>query len=194
LSTAIDWLANNESIREVILSGGDPLLVPNQVLSAWFERIAALSHIRAIRIHSRLPVVLPERMTEDLLQLLRSVSRRLVLVIHANHAHEIRGDCAEKLRYLTSNGITILNQSVLLAGVNDTYAALSDLSWQLHEVGVLPYYLHQLDYVTGAMHFAVPDARATQLIEQLRGNLPGFLVPRLVREEPGAVSKSPIYS
>ena len=187
---ALDWLARRTDINEVILSGGDPLTLSNRRLGELLEALAALPHLRRLRIHSRTPVVIPERLDEGLAALLASPRWRATLVLHANHPREISPALAERCRALGRGGVTLFNQSVLLAGVNDDAEALASLSDALFEAGVLPYYLHQLDAVAGAAHFAVPDARARDLHAALRDRLPGFLVPRLAREEPGAGSKT----
>jgi len=187
---ALAWLASRPDIREVILSGGDPLTLNNRRLQELLAALAEIPHLRRLRIHSRTPVVIPERLDEGLAALLASPRWRATLVLHANHPREISPALAERCRALGRGGVTLLNQSVLLAGVNDDAEALASLSDALFEAGVLPYYLHQLDAVAGAAHFAVPDARARDLHAALRDRLPGFLVPRLAREEPGAGSKT----
>lgn len=187
---ALEWLASRPDIREVILSGGDPLTLNNRRLQELLAALAEIPHLRRLRIHSRTPVVIPERLDESLLTLLSAPRWQTALVLHANHPREISPALVERCRQWRREGITLLNQSVLLAGVNDCVDTLEALSDRLHEAGVMPYYLHQLDAVQGAAHFAVADSRAMQLHEQLRGRLPGFLVPRLSREEPGKPAKT----
>jgi len=187
---ALDWLAQRPDINEVILSGGDPLTLSNGRLSELLEALAELPHLRRLRIHSRTPVVIPERLDEDFTDLLAAPRWRATLVLHANHPREISAALAARCRALAGAGVTLLNQSVLLAGVNDQSDTLAALSDALFEAGVLPYYLHQLDAVAGAAHFAVPDARARAIHAALRNRLPGFLVPRLAREEPGEGAKT----
>ena len=193
-----DWepalvaLQEDTSITEVILSGGDPLVLSDRRLSLLFERLAGIEHLRRIRIHSRLPIVLPDRMTGKLLELLQQPELQTLFVVHANHPHEIAGDCREALRTLVSSGIPTLNQAVLLRGVNDSGEALAELSLRLVDIGVFPYYLHQLDRVQGAAHFEVSEAEGRALIDALRARLPGYAVPRFVREIPGAPSKTPL--
>lgn len=184
------YIAADPSIHEVILSGGDPLSLSDQRLAALTAELAAIPHLRRLRVHSRLPVVLPERVTPELLSWLSSSRLRPVLVVHANHAQEIDAAVGDALKRITAAGIPVLNQSVLLKGVNDSLGALCELSERLFAVGVLPYYLHQLDPVEGAAHFQVDDRQALSLASELQTRLPGYLVPRLVREEVGAPGKS----
>ena len=185
-------LAAARDISELILSGGDPLLLDDSALSALFARLAELAHLRRIRFHTRLPVVLPSRVTPALSALLRGQRQRTMVVIHANHPAELGAAAAAGLRALRDAGVPVLNQSVLLAGVNDSVDTLAALSERLFDCGVLPYYLHQLDRVAGAAHFAVPDAEARCIAEGLRARLPGYLTPLLVREEPAAPYKLPL--
>lgn len=187
---ALDWLAQRPDISEVILSGGDPLTLSNPRLRQLLEELARLPHLRRLRIHSRTPVVIPERLDDDLVELLAAPRWRATLVLHANHPREISPALEERCRELTRAGVTLLNQSVLLAGINDQTETLAALSDALFEAGVLPYYLHQLDPVAGAAHFAVPDHQARSIHAALRDRLPGFLVPRLAREEPGKAAKT----
>ena len=190
---ALDVLAGDRSLREVILSGGDPLMLTDARLEQLIARIADIPHVRRLRIHSRLPIVLPDRITGRLIELLRrSPSLTTIMVVHANHPAEIVADCAEALRLLVTSGIPTLNQTVLLRGINDDADILTGLSERLVDLGVMPYYLHQLDRVQGTAHFEVPDERAVKLIDTLRSRLPGYAVPRLVREVPGAISKQPL--
>lgn len=189
---AVDFIRADASIEEVILSGGDPLSLSTPKLAELTEALATVPHLRRLRIHTRLPIVLPERVDEEFLRWLVRLPWPVAIVLHANHANEIDASVAAACTRLRDVGAHLLNQSVLLRGINDTDAALSDLSQRLFDCGVLPYYLHQLDRVAGAAHFAVDDARAVELIERLRGRLSGYLVPKLVREVPGAGSKIPL--
>ncbi|HHH49077.1 MAG TPA: EF-P beta-lysylation protein EpmB, partial [Gammaproteobacteria bacterium] len=182
-------IAADTRINEVILSGGDPLNLDTPRLRTLGEGLREIPHIRRLRIHSRMPVVLPARIDDELLAWLAGLPWPTVLVVHANHGNEIDAGVARGLRRLQAAGATLLNQSVLLRGVNDSVGALADLSEGLFEAGVLPYYLHLLDRVQGAAHFTVDDARARGLVERLRRQLPGYLVPRLVREQAGAPYK-----
>ena len=192
LDSTLAELAAAADIHEVILSGGDPLLLDDAALAHLLARLAHIDHLKRLRIHSRLPVVLPERVTPALCRLLATHPQRCVLVIHANHPAELGRAVAEALAHLQKAGITMLNQSVLLRGVNDAVATLAELSERLFDCGVLPYYLHQLDRIAGAAHFAVDDARARDIAVALRGQLPGYLTPLLVREAPGEPSKVPL--
>lgn len=177
------------SIHEVILSGGDPLTVPDQELAQFAERLAEIPHLRRLRIHSRLPIVIPERVTEELIAWMRGVRLATILVIHVNHPAEIDAAVASALGRLIDAGIPVLSQSVLLRGVNDRVETLAEMFEQLADLRVMPYYLHQLDAVAGAAHFEVPTAVGVELIAQLRARLPGYIVPRYVRETRGGLYK-----
>ncbi|WP_295538346.1 EF-P beta-lysylation protein EpmB [uncultured Thiohalocapsa sp.] len=192
LDAALAELAAATDVHELILSGGDPLLLDDHALADLLGRVAGMAHLRRIRVHSRLPIVLPSRVTPALGRLLAAQPQRCVLVIHANHPAELGAAAADALAALGEAGVTLLNQSVLLRGVNDDADCLTALSERLFDCGVLPYYLHQLDPVAGAAHFAVDDARARTLATALRSRLPGYLTPLLVRELPGAGSKLPL--
>lgn len=183
----------DSSITEVLLSGGDPLTLSDRRLAGLLEGLEAIPHVRRIRVHTRLPVVLPERVDAGFLAVWNSLRRlQRIVVIHANHAQELRdaADVQAALGALRAAGTTLLNQSVLLRGVNDSSAALEELSLVLFESGVLPYYLHMLDPVRGAAHFDVPEDEARRLHATLTARLPGYLVPRLVREVAGAAAKT----
>ena len=189
---AIEYLAADPSLQEVILSGGDPLSLSDALLRRLARDLAEIPHLRTLRVHTRMPVVLPERVDESLLGWLAGTRLQPVVVLHANHARELDGAVAAAVARLRGAGALVLNQAVLLAGVNDSPEALADLSRRLLAFGVLPYYLHQLDRVRGASAFAVSDERALALYRALRERLPGYLVPRLVREVPGAPCKLPL--
>lgn len=189
---SLDTLRNDPSITEAILSGGDPLATSDRRLAWLSERLEAIPHLKRLRIHTRLPVVIPERIDAELLGWLGATRLQKVVVLHINHANEIDEAVIDACRRLSDAGVTLLNQSVLLRGVNDTVETLAALSERLFEAGVLPYYLHVLDPVTGAAHFDVPDDEARELVAGLRDVLPGFLMPRLVREIPGEGSKTPL--
>jgi EF-P beta-lysylation protein EpmB len=189
---ALAALAADPDIEELILSGGDPLSLSNARLAELGQRLGAIAHLQRLRIHTRQPVVLPDRVDAGLCQWLAELRWRPVIVLHVNHAQEIDAEVVDACARLRATGATLLNQSVLLAGVNDSAAALAALSRALDGAGVLPYYLHLLDPVRGAAHFDVPARRARALHAQLLAELPGYLVPRLVRERPGADSKSPV--
>ena len=189
LEAAFSILAAESEISELILSGGDPLLVSAGHLAEIARGVAGLRHLRRLRIHTRLPIVLPQRVDGPLMSWIGGLKLPLVIVIHANHANEIDDDVRRALAVLAEGGVTLLNQTVLLRGVNDSVGAQADLSESLFEAGVLPYYLHMLDPVAGAAHFDVPEEEAKDLYRNLMARLPGYLVPRLVREVPGAPAK-----
>ena len=192
LAEAVATIAADDSLHEIILSGGDPLALNNARLGEILRSLAGIPHIRRIRLHTRVPVVLPERIDAELLKLLRTTGRPVVTVIHANHANEIDAGVTAALQELRGVSAALLNQSVLLRGVNDSADALTALSEKLFSAGVLPYYLHQLDRVAGAAHFLVSDQEARTLIAAMAATLPGYLVPRLVREIAGAAAKTPL--
>ena len=191
--SALDYIAADSSIAEVILSGGDPLSLPDQRLAELADQIGTIPHVKRLRIHSRLPIVLPERVDAALQEWLSACPLQKVMVVHANHPNEIDEDTAQALRGLQACGVTVLNQAVLLRGINDSADILSALSEALFSAGVLPYYLHLLDKVKGAAHFDVSEMRAVSLINTLQNRLPGYLVPRLVRETAGTPAKIPVH-
>ena len=188
-SAALAAIAADDSIEEMILSGGDPLSLSDARLTQLTDAIQAIPHVRRLRLHTRQPVVLPSRVDGGLLGWLRTLRLPTVVVLHINHANEIdeavRAACAR----LRGAGVTLLNQSVLLRGVNDDVETLANLSRTLFDAGITPYYLHLPDRVRGTAHFDVPEARARELVAGLTARLSGYLVPRLVREVPGAASK-----
>jgi EF-P beta-lysylation protein EpmB len=186
---AIDRIAADPLIDEVILSGGDPLTLVDEQLAELASRLAEVPHLRRLRVHTRLPIMIPQRVTDELLGWLRGTRLAPIMVIHANHAQEIDEPTATALARLVDAGIPVLNQSVLLARVNDTAEALIDLSRRLVDLRVMPYYLHQLDRVQGAAHFEVPTSRGLELIDQMRRALPGYAVPRYVQEFAGEANK-----
>ncbi len=185
-------LGADAELSEVILSGGDPLSLSDQRLADWLNALGGLSQLRQIRLHTRTAVVLPERITPALLQLLSNSPVPIVVVVHANHAQEIDTQVGDRLKQLREHCQFVLNQSVLLRGINNSVSALAALSERLFACGTLPYYLHQLDRAAGVAHFEVADDEATRLIDQLAARLPGYLVPRLVREVAGAPAKQSI--
>jgi EF-P beta-lysylation protein EpmB len=193
-SEALAEIRADASLEEIILSGGDPLSLSNARLESLTRALAAIPHVRRIRVHTRQPVVLPSRVDAGLLQWLRASELPTVVVLHVNHPNELDAELTAACARLRATGATLLNQSVLLAGVNDDLKVLSELSRRLFDAGVLPYYLHALDRVRGAAHFAVADERAQALAGQLAARLPGYLVPRLVREVAGAPAKVPLLS
>lgn len=189
-NAAIEALERDASIHEIILSGGDPLTVNDRRFADLVERLAAVPHLTRLRIHTRLPVVIPSRVTDDLIHTLASSRLTPIVVIHANHARELNDEVAAAVAPLRRAGVMLLNQAVLLCNVNDAVDAQFDLSQRLIDFGVTPYYLHQLDRVRGAAHFEVPIARGQEIIAELRRRLPGYAVPRYVLEQPGAKHKT----
>jgi EF-P beta-lysylation protein EpmB len=193
-SEALDLIARDVAIEEVILSGGDPLSLSDARLAQLTDALSTIPHIRRLRVHTRQPLVLPARVDEGLLAWLRGIRLPTVIVLHANHPNEIDGEVRAACAALRAAGATLLNQSVLLRGVNDDADTLQRLSVALMDAGVLPYYLHLPDRVRGTAHFDVTESVARQLVEELTKRLSGYLVPRLVREVPGAASKLPVPS
>jgi EF-P beta-lysylation protein EpmB len=176
-----DYIRSHKSISEAILSGGDPLSLSDEKLQALIDKIQSIDHIKTLRIHSRSMVVTPSRVTGQLIDILSNAKLNIVIVLHANHANELSDEFANVVQKLPK--ITLLNQSVLLKGVNDSVSVLRELSLRLFDLGVLPYYLHILDKVSGAEHFLISDERAIQLHQSLKRSLSGYLVPKLVRDE-----------
>lgn len=189
---ALAALRMDSSIHEVILSGGDPLSLNDRRLRELTQQLEQIPHVRRLRIHSRQPIVLPERVDAGLLSWLRALPLQTVMVLHANHAQELNAEVAAACRALQDNGVKLFNQSVLLKGINDSVSALAQLSESLFTAGIQPYYLHLLDRVQGAAHFEVTEAQAQTLLRQLTATLPGYLVPKLVREISGHTSKTPV--
>ncbi|MGH8282473.1 MAG: EF-P beta-lysylation protein EpmB [Gammaproteobacteria bacterium] len=189
---ALEYLRADASISEAILSGGDPLSLTDRVLAELVNALEQIPHIKRLRIHTRQPIVLPSRVDAALLTWLRDCRLQKVVVVHVNHARELDTAVVEALSRLRTAGAVLFNQSVLLRGVNDSVKVLVGLSEALFAAGVIPYYLHQLDRVRGAAHFEVAEAEARILIGELRARLPGYLLPRLVREIPGTPSKVPL--
>jgi len=192
-SDSIEYLRNKKDITEIILSGGDPLTLSDTRLTKLIHKIESIPHIKTLRIHTRLPIVLPSRVCSKLLEWIKKSRLNIVVVVHCNHANEIDFAVTEALQKLKNEGVTLLNQSVLLAGINDSTNALQHLSETLFSAGVIPYYLHMLDPVAGAAHFDVNKHQATKLIQALQARLPGYLIPRLVQEIPGEPSKTPAF-
>jgi EF-P beta-lysylation protein EpmB len=190
--STLRYLREQSDISEVILSGGDPLSLSDAKLQALVSELESVPQLTRLRIHSRVPVVLPERVEASMLEWIGNTRFQVILVIHCNHPNEIDSSVEEAMKRLRTTGVLLLNQSVLLRGVNDCADTLVRLSEKLAGAHVLPYYLHQLDPVQGAAHFAVEDAKAKNLIDEVHGRLSGYLVPRLVRERPGQRGKSQI--
>jgi EF-P beta-lysylation protein EpmB len=186
---AIEQIADDSSLHEIILSGGDPLSLVDESLTALVEQLARIDHLRRVRIHTRFPIMIPERVTQSLIQMLRGTRLTPIVVVHANHANELDTHVAAALARLADAGIVLLNQAVLLAGVNDSLDAQVALCERLVDLRVTPYYLHQLDAVAGAAHFEVPIAVGRQIIQEMRRRLPGYAVPRYVQEVTGKANK-----
>lgn len=189
LDQALAQVAGDPSTHEVILSGGDPLTLADTDLATIAERLAKIGHLRRLRVHSRLPIVIPARVTDELIAWLRGTRLTPIMVVHINHPAEIDSAVAAALGRLVDAGVPVLSQTVLLAGVNDRVEALAALFERLVDLRVMPYYLHQLDRVAGAAHFEVAEAEGRRLIAALGARLPGYAVPRYVRETPDAPSK-----
>jgi KamA family protein len=181
----VDYIANDPCIHEVILSGGDPLLATDKILEPLLKQLAAIPHLHTLRFHTRIPVVLPERIDESFLNLLTANRLQKVIVLHCNHSQELDANVSSKCKALRDIGCHLLNQSVLLAGINDNAKILAELSERLFSCGVMPYYLHVLDKVQGAAHFDTSAQDVLTIFQELQSLLPGYLVPRLVREEAG---------
>ncbi len=186
---ALETIAADASLREVILSGGDPLMLVDGQLQELASRLARIKHLTRLRVHTRLPLMIPERVTEKLIGWLRGTRLTPIMVIHANHAQELSGSVVDALARLSDAGVPLLNQAVLLRGINDNVETLTALCERLVDLRVMPYYLHQLDRVAGAAHFEVDEQQGRKLVEQLRSRLPGYAVPRYVRETAGDDSK-----
>ena len=185
----LDTLANDPSIVEVILSGGDPLTLSNTKLDVLIEQLQGLNHVQILRIHTRFPVMIPQRITPALVEILSKTRLNVVVVVHINHPNEIDDSVQQAIERLRSAQIDVFNQSVLLKGVNDSVQVLSKLMHRVFEIGVVPYYLHLFDPVAGAHHFDLPETTAIALWKELQSQLPGYLVPRLVREVPHQPAK-----
>ena len=187
------YIKQQPDINEVILSGGDPLTLSNRKLQVWIERLSTLPQIKFLRIHSRVPIVIPNRVDEELVSILKNSRLRIILVVHSNHPSELDDFTCSQLQQLVKQGITVLNQAVLLKGVNDSAEVLVDLSYRLFDAGVMPYYLHVLDKVKGAQHFDTPAQDIDLIYKKVLENLPGYLVPKLVREIAGEKNKTPLF-
>jgi EF-P beta-lysylation protein EpmB len=191
-SALVEAVRRDDTLREVILSGGDPLMIPDAELEELLGAFAAIPHVRGLRIHTRLPVVLPDRVTQRLVTALGELAVPTAVVLHVNHARELSPALRVAASRLGRAASALLNQSVLLRGVNDSPEELERLSWALLDSRVLPYYLHLLDPATGTAHFRVPAAEARQIEHELRRRLPGYLVPRFVRDGPELEFKAPL--
>ncbi|MDQ7017240.1 MAG: EF-P beta-lysylation protein EpmB [Gammaproteobacteria bacterium] len=189
---ALDYLQANTEIHEVILSGGDPLTLSDKKLADLSQKLDNIPHLHTLRIHTRLPLVLPNRINNELLAWLAKSRLKVVFVLHANHANEIDTHVQQVCQQLKQAGVLLLNQTVLLKGINDSAARMTQLSHALFAANVLPYYLHLLDRVQGSAHYECSTIEASHLMQTLREQLPGYLVPKLVREEAGKKFKTPI--
>ncbi|XQW86916.1 EF-P beta-lysylation protein EpmB [Thalassotalea piscium] len=189
---ALDYIKQHNEITEVIFSGGDPLMASDEHLHWLIHQIEAINHVKRLRIHTRLPVVIPQRVTTDLVNMLTHTRLKATMVLHINHPNEIDLPFITAINQLTTARIPLFCQSVLLKGVNDSAEVLCQLSEQLFDNGIQPYYLHMFDKVQGAAHFEIEEERAIHIVKQMMATLPGFLMPKLVREMPGEANKTPI--
>ncbi len=188
---ALDYIEKHPSIKEVILSGGDPLVLKDELLSRLIRQLESITHVKRLRIHTRLPLMIPDRITDSLVSLLQNSRFRIIMVLHCNHAKELDHSVAQSI--LKCKNITLLNQAVLLKGVNDSAETLIQLSEDLFQIGVLPYYLHCLDPVAGVAHFNVSKEKAICWVKVMESRLPGYLVPKLVCEVPEKKSKQLVF-
>jgi len=192
--TAIkNYILSQPEVHEIILSGGDPLTLSNRKLGLWLERLESIPQIDTLRIHSRVPIVIPDRIDHELISLLENSRLRIILVVHSNHASELDDFTCSKLHELARRQVTVLNQAVLLKGINDSAEVLINLSYRLFEARVMPYYLHVLDKVKGAHHFDLPSSKIDEVYKEVLASLPGYLVPKLVREIAGEKNKTPLF-
>ena len=189
----LEYIATHPEIDEVILSGGDPLTLNDKLLGSLIEKISAIPHIKRLRFHSRIPIILPERITSEFIQLFDNTRLQVIMVVHANHANEIDDQTKIMAKQLKQANIHLLNQTVLLKNINDSATILANLSHALFDCGIQPYYLHLLDKVNGSAHFDIPVETAKHLYDELQSLVSGYLVPKLVCEEPHARSKKMVY-
>lgn len=190
IQTTLDVLASDATILEVILSGGDPLTLSTSKLATFVQQLENLSHVKILRIHTRFPVMIPQRITPALVEILMHTRLKVVVVVHINHPNEVDEGVRQAIQSLRNAQIDVFNQSVLLKGVNDSVPILSRLMYRVFEIGVVPYYLHLFDPVAGAHHYDTSETTALALWKKLQAQLPGYLVPRLVREEPYEPAKT----
>ncbi|WP_425641739.1 EF-P beta-lysylation protein EpmB [Marinomonas gallaica] len=188
--SVIDYLTQHPEVNEVILSGGDPLMLKDSQLGPHIEKLNALPQLKRLRIHSRLPIVIPSRINHELLGWINNSRLDIILVLHSNHANEIDQSVAEKVALLKQAGVTVLNQGVLLKGVNDSVEAQVDLSERLFSAGILPYYMFTFDPIEGGAHFDLSVSFAQRLMGQVAEKLPGYLMPKLAKEIPGQPAKT----
>jgi len=185
----LNYIKKDPTISEVIFSGGDPLMMTDKILSERVAQLNQITHIKTLRIHTRMPIILPSRICDELIAWMKKTKLKLIMVVHCNHANEINNDVIDAMQKLKLIGVTLLNQSVLLKNINDSADALINLSEKLFSANILPYYLHVLDKVTGAAHFDLPRETAISLHKKIMEKLPGYLVPKLVTEVAGEKSK-----
>ena len=190
--TALHYISDHSEISEVIFSGGDPLMASDDHLDWLIKQIEQIPHIKRLRIHTRLPVVIPNRITDNLVNVLQHTRLKVAVVLHINHGNEINNDVIQALEPLRKARIPLFNQSVLLKGINDDANTLINLSEVMFDAGITPYYLHLFDQVQGAAHFDVSEEKAVILVKEMLASLPGFLIPKLVREIAGETNKTPI--
>lgn len=188
----LECIRQDSSIKEVILSGGDPLSLSEMVLEPLIKQISQMKHIKRIRFHTRFPIGIPERIDENFLQLIENIPQQIWFILHSNHPDELDDVLFSKVKLLQERRVIVGNQAVLLKDVNDNIETLQELCEKLVDNGILPYYLHQLDRVQGSAHFEVPEAKGLDLIRQLRERLPGYAIPKFVREIAGELSKTPL--
>lgn len=184
------YIEKDKAINEVIFSGGDPLIVNDVMLKNFIEKLAKISHLKRIRFHTRMPIVMPERVTDELMQAITHPQFKTIMIVHCNHPQEINDEVKQAMQKLKKANVTLMNQSVLLEGVNDNVDTLVQLSEVLFDADIQPYYLHLLDKVEGAAHFDLDRPAALQLHTEIASRLPGYLVPKLVIEEPGKPAKT----
>jgi len=190
---ALQYISEHNEISEVIFSGGDPLMASDEHLAWLVAQIERIPHVKRLRLHTRLPVVIPNRITHGLVNLLSQSRLKATMVLHINHGNEIAADFVNALEPLRAARIPLFNQSVLLKGINDNANTLIELSEKMFDVGIIPYYLHLFDPVQGAAHFNIKDADAVKIANDMLAALPGFLMPKLVREIAGEANKTPIH-
>ena len=189
---ALNYIADHNEISEVIFSGGDPLMANDDYLAWLVGKVEAISHVKRLRIHTRLPVVIPNRITDKLVSILADSRLKATMVFHINHSNEINEEFVNALEPLKIARIPLFNQSVLLNGINDDADTLIKLSETMFDAGIIPYYLHLFDPVQGAAHFDVKEEKAIKIVNDMLKALPGFLMPKLVREIAGQTNKTPI--
>ena len=186
----LEYINKDPNIKEIIFSGGDPLLVKDSNLKKIIHTLQTISHLKLIRFHTRVPSVLPERITDDFCAIFKNIKQKVTIVTHINHPNELDQDICQACARLKNNGINLLNQSVLLKGVNDNHEVITNLSYKLFEFGIIPYYLHMLDKVSGSQEFDIPQSQAIAIWRDCQKLLPGYLLPKLAREIPQKSSKS----